>query len=268
MGSDGLTIPKIVTGASPDWLPELAAMPDAGIVFGSVKLDAKTLRCVVHLSEELVEDMTAGGADAITRELVAAFALEVDRASLYGAGGVNEPLGVDGQAGVLRFATPTTLDYANLVSAAAAVRAGNHEPTGSILSAQAEAALQLLTATDEQPKQAPPGLPPRFVTNLVDAAGDAGDVVTADFRQLVIGARPQLGVTIRRIEAPLAETFSIKLAAWVRADVALVNASAFAINPDVAVPPELVAPTPQTAAATAAEEDEGESKGRGSRSKK
>jgi HK97 family phage major capsid protein len=242
MGSDGYTWPRIVGGATPEWKDELEAMTESQLAFGALKLDAKTLRTKVVMSQELVEDMSPEGSVAIERELTNAFALEVDRAGLYGTG-TKQPLGVKNQPGVQLFATPTAaLGYDDLNAAAVTVRAWNHEPNATILSAQAEGILASLADTSGQPLQAPPGLPPRLVTNLVDAATTAGDVFTGQWDQLVIGVRPQLGVRIERVNARLAEDFAVEVVCWQRADVGLQDPKAFAVNPDVTVPAGFPAP--------------------------
>lgn len=69
-----------------------------------------------------------------------------------------------------------------------------------------------------------------LVTNLVGGTAPAsGDAFVAEWPLLVIGARPQLGVTIRRIDARLAEDFGVEIVCWQRADVALIDAKAFAV---------------------------------------
>jgi HK97 family phage major capsid protein len=225
MEGDSLTWPRVATPATPKWKDELEPMEESALTFTALTLDAKTLRTMVKMSYELFEDMATEGAAAIERELIRAFALEIDRVALAGAGG-KEPTGILHTDGV-QF-TPATAggSYADLSKAATLVRVANHEPTGAILSAAAAGALDLLTATDEQPLRPPPSIEalPIYVTNV---AGDESYV--GEWPQLVIGARPQLGVRIRQVDAGLVEDFSIELAAWQRADIGLMDPAAFAV---------------------------------------
>jgi HK97 family phage major capsid protein len=227
MASDSLTFPRVISGATPTWELELAPMQESSLTFGSMVLGAHTLRTKVKLSQELVEDATPDGAAAIERELIAAFALEVDRVALFGTGTDPQPRGIKNTAGVLTTAAvgaPANYDF--LAAAVAAIRGENHNPNAYVLSAGAAGALDQLKATDNQPMQQPAsvaGLTP-FVTNLVAGTGDA---FTAEWAQLVIGFRNQIGVRIRTIDASLAEDFSVEVVAWWRGDVGLIDPKAF-----------------------------------------
>jgi HK97 family phage major capsid protein len=225
MTSDSLTYPRLATGATPTWELELDPMAESSLTFDSLVLTAHTLRTKVKLSAELQEDMTAEGADAIERELIAAFALEIDRVALYGTGTAPEPRGIKNTAGVLT--TPTVgaiTSYDFLAQAIAAVRGQNHEPDAQVVSSGAAGALDQLKATDNQPLNPPPSVAAirRLVTNLV-----SGDAFTGEWAQLIIGVRPALGVRLRTIDAGLATDYSVEIVASQRADVGLMHAPAF-----------------------------------------
>ena len=79
MESDTLTWPRVKTPATPKWKAELDPMEESALTFDALTFDAETLRTKVKMSQELAEDMTADGSAAIERELISAFALEVDR---------------------------------------------------------------------------------------------------------------------------------------------------------------------------------------------
>jgi HK97 family phage major capsid protein len=229
MASDSLTFPRVLTGATPEWKQELAPMTESNLTFGSLVLNAKTLRTKVKLSEELVEDMSPEGSDAITRELTNAFALEIDRVALFGSGVDPEPRGIANWPGVVTVtAVGAPANYDFLAQAVEAIRAANHSPNAYVLDAAAAGALDVLKATDNQPLQPPPsvaGLTP-FVTNIV---GMSGNGVVGEFRHLIIGARPQLGVRLRTVDASLANDFSVEIVAWQRADIGVVHGPAFCV---------------------------------------
>jgi HK97 family phage major capsid protein len=229
MSSDSLTYPRVLTGATPKWKKEFDPMEESALTFGSLVLNAKTLRTKVKLSEELVEDMTAEGSAAIERELIAAFALEIDRVALEGSGVDPEPRGIKNTTGVLSIAAVgTPADYDFLAQAIASVRGYNHEPNAAIISAAAQGALDQAKATDNQPLQ-----PPRSVaelengvltTNLVGS-----DAYVGEWPQLIIGARPALGVRLKTVDAGLADDFSVEIVAWQRADVGVMDPKAFCV---------------------------------------
>jgi HK97 family phage major capsid protein len=232
MAGDSLTWPKVIAGATPKWKAELAPMEESEIQFGALQFQAKTLRTVVKLSQELVEDLPAEGSDAITRELTAAFALEVDRVALLGSGTDPEPLGVANTPGVpvdAAIGDPENYDFvAELVST---VRIANHSPTAVIYGEQTAGALDTLKATDNQPLQPPRSVAalPQLTTNLVGQYAFAGE-----WPLLVLAVRPQLGVRIRQIDAGLADDFSQEIVAWQRIDVGLVDPAAFAVASGIA----------------------------------
>jgi HK97 family phage major capsid protein len=237
MESDTLTWPQIVTGATPEWKAELEAMPESNLVFGKKELNAKTLRTKVVLSAELSEDMTPAGAAAIEAELIAAFALEIDRVCLYGTGTNNQPTGVKATSGITTFPPAAGFAYSDVSAAIFAVRQNNHEPTAAVLSAQAAGALDALTeggGSTGQPLNPSPAVAamPQYVTNLVDVGAGAGDIFVAEWPQLILGARPTLGVRIRQLDARLAEDFAVEIVAWQRADVILQDPKAFAVVSD------------------------------------
>ena len=225
MGSDSLKMPRVVTGATPQWKAQLAAMGDSDLTFDAMQLTAHTLRTRVKLSAELVEDMSPDGSGAIERELIAAFAAELDRAALLGSGVDAEPEGlvnIDGTLGDPAVGTPTNFGF--LAAAVAAIRGANHEPTAAILSSTTAGTLDTLQALDDQPLRPPPSV--EALKILVSNRAD-GTAFVGEWPLFVVGVRPSVGVRIQTVDAGLAEDFSYTLVASLRADFGVIDATAF-----------------------------------------
>ncbi len=225
MGSDTYKWPRVVTGATPEWKPELAPMGESDLTFDAMTLNARTLRTRVKLSAELVEDMSPEGSGAIERELTNAFAAALDRAALLGTGTGAEPLGlanIPATLGDPAVGTPT--NFAFLAAAVAAIRGANHEPTAAILSSTVAGTLDVLQALDDQPLRPPPSVEQLKVL-VSNHAGDTGFV--GEWPLFIVGVRPSVGVKIQQTDSSLAEDFSYILVASLRADVGVVDPTAF-----------------------------------------
>lgn len=233
MGSDAAVWARIATGATPEWKAEMAPMGESAITFSAMRLNAHTLRTKIVISQEWIEDSPPAGEAVLERELISAFALEVDRAALYGSGVGAEPLGLKLTPGVNVEDAVALTSYSPLSRAIAAVRAANHEPNAIVESAIAAGTLdELVAGTDGQPLLPSPSVRamPVFVTNLVGgAAGEAGDIFVGEWPNLVIGVRPSIQVRIKQVESRLAEDFAVELVAWLRADIGVVDATAFQV---------------------------------------
>jgi hypothetical protein len=121
--------------------------------------------------------------------------------------------------------------------------------------------LDTLKATDNKPLQPARSVAEleHLVTNLVGGTAPAsGDAFVAEWPLLVIGARPQLGVTIRRINARLGEDFGVEIVCWQRANVALIDPKAFAVCAGITAAVALTefAEVPEGSAETAAAEEQ------------
>src|SRR5262249_40647676 len=156
--------------------------------------NAKTLPIIIKMSVELSED-SMNIDEIISRELSAAFALELDRVGLVGSGVNPEPEGIVNQSDVTVDAlntTPTNYDF--MVNGVGDVWAANHEPNAIIMNSTLATYLAKLKDSTQQPLQVPPAIAniPRYRTNAIEGVGSpAGDssVFYGDFTQLMIGLR-------------------------------------------------------------------------------
>lgn len=248
MDTDTVDVPRVAAGVQGAWKLENAPVAVADPAFERVRLNAKTLAVMVKLSYELFEDMTPEASDAITREITGALALELDRVALRGTGIDPEPRGIRNTVGATiiangangvslsGLAAGAALDF--LVDGAAAVMAANFDPNAVVYASRTAATLAKARDGQGQPIQRPALIADldELVTNQVPnnlVAGTSADTSEAYFGewpQLLIGVRPSLGVRVKVLDQRYADTMSIGLLAWLRADVALAHPEAFAVS--------------------------------------
>lgn len=238
MNSETLTTAKLVTDPAPSWTAENVQIPESDPAFGALTFTARGLKVVTRMSRELLEDAPNVEA-ALTNALVQAYALELDRAALYGAGGANVPLGLRNVAGLevvslgANGAAPT--NYGFLSRAIQRVKGRNYSPTGIILAVRTEGDLANLTATDGQPLVPSPYVAavPRYDTTQIptnQAIGtgtNASEAFVGDFSRLHIGLRTSFSIL------PLRERYAdfgqVGFVGWLRADVQVSRIDAFSV---------------------------------------
>lgn len=244
MTSGELSIPRLVSGFDgAGWRAELDPVVEDDGTFERVKFAAKTLAEIVTLPYELVEDMTSEGAAIIENAIRRALGLKLDWAALYGdvADPQKNPVGVKNQTGVTIEPIATNgeapTNYAPFTKAAFALRRKNVRPTGFVYSERTAETVASFADTTGQPLN-----PPRAIadvayrsTNQVPdnldegtSTGVASDLFTADWSQLLIGVRPQLGVRVERHR--VADNMAVKILAYLRADIQLAHAEAFHVT--------------------------------------
>lgn len=242
MTNKKLDVAKWAGDPSMAWHSESAAISQSDATIGKVTLDAKTLTGLTLISRELLED-----ADGVDDELKQAFAsvlaAKVDIAALYGTGTAPEPLGVKNTAGILTASMGANgaalTNYDPLVDAVGTLRDNNEDPTGVIYSPRTARAIGKLKDTTNQPLSAPDYLDgiPRYDTNQVPnnltqgTSNLASDIFTADWRQLYIGLRTQLQITV--LSERYADTGQIGILAWYRGDVVVARPKAFHVTTGV-----------------------------------
>lgn len=237
MDSQTLKIAKVTGDPTASWLAEGASMSSTDPTFGAVTLTAKTLRCVVVASREVVEDAPNFG-DVLGSILANAFAVELDRAALMGSGSGSEPQGLVNQAGVnavtngANGAVLANFDqYVNGVQSL--LDANAPQPTAWIIAPRTQAQFAKFKDTTNQPL-VPPNMVatiPQLVTTsvpvnqTVGTSTDCTTVFVGDFTQMLIGVRSEL--VIRVLSERYADTHQIGFVAALRADVQLAQPAAF-----------------------------------------
>jgi HK97 family phage major capsid protein len=246
MESNITKVGRLDSDPVPSWRAESAAIGESSAVFGQVTLTAKALAVHVKVSLELMEDDPNGFGVTLGNSLARAFALEADRAALYGSGS-NTPLGLKGQSGVT-ITNFTGVNGGTLTNATAYASGGiggavgrlktkNYEPSAFIYSPRTEQQLGLLVGSDLQPLQMPAYIrdaAPHLVSSQVPnnitlgTSTDTSDLILGDFSFMLIGMRTEFRV-IPVHDAFLVSAGQVAFVGWMRMDVTLARAAAFEI---------------------------------------
>lgn len=245
MTTSTVKIPKLTGEGTPAWKTENAGITAADLTFGSLTLTAQTLVRLVTISVELYEDADPSAGDVVARSFAGQMAVELDRVALVGTGTAPEPRGVLNQSGVTLLdhaangtaigPQGTGLGYDFLVDAVAAVRANNFEPTAQVDAPRTEASLSKLKDSTNQYVQPPPGLPPRYASKTVPTnvttgtSTDTSYLFTADWSQLAVGLRTAFNIKFLD-QRYVADTLSYAWLAYLRADIGVFQAGAFAVD--------------------------------------
>lgn len=228
MDSATLPIGRITSDPSASWKAENTAVTSSDINVGVLTLQAKTLVALVKMSVEWAEDVP-NGVDVVENGLAQALALELDRAAIRGAGGL-EPTGILNHPGVVQTSLGGLgMIVDNLVSAVIRMRANNHEPNAILWHpTQAGEYSQLkdgegrYLVQSEHPDIAK--LLHLTSTQVLGTSG-SGEVYVIDGTKVLIGVRTNLTVEFSR-EASDGTTgaftsLQIWARAYLRADVML-----------------------------------------------
>ncbi|MFI5720204.1 phage major capsid protein [Nocardia sp. NPDC051750] len=240
MTSQTLRLPRLEGEGTPAWRNENAAVAEADLVFGAVTLTARSLTRLVKISRELFEDSDPSVSDIVSQAFAAQIALELDRVALRGSGTAPEPRGVLNTSGVTvtaHGANGATATYDFLLDALGAVLNANFAPTAIIGAPRLATTLGKLKDSTGNYLAAPQGLPPVLLTkqvptNLtVGTSTDTSEVYTADWTKLAIGIRT--GFTLEVLRERYADNMQLGFLAHLRADVAVLQPSAFHIDTGV-----------------------------------
>lgn len=192
-----MVFPRLTADPSTEWLAENAAGTFSDLTFGSVRLRARTLSCMVRGSIELFED-SQGIEQFVEETLSKALALELDRVVLRGSGGDSEPVGVVNTAGVLNIAKGATTigvfdDFSDAVED---LRSANVTgPLGCVYHPVIARSIDKAADTTNQPLQPPPswGEVSKLTTTAIPANLGAGsdetEIYLGDFSNVWIGMR-------------------------------------------------------------------------------
>jgi HK97 family phage major capsid protein len=238
MSSNELQVARVDGTPDAGWRNESAAIASGDMLFSPITFKGRSLAVLVKASRELVHDAGNFG-DVLQTALAEAFAVKLDRASLYGSGVSPEPTGVKTLAGVTKTpveANGATITWTPLVNAATAIRTANHAPTGMILSERTQAALSTLTDSTGNYLTAPSYVADvaRYATTQVPndlEVGTSGpvtsDAFVGDFSHLWIGVRESFAFEVLRER--FADTGEYGFVAHLRADVQVSRADAFQV---------------------------------------
>ncbi len=237
MSSSTLAIAKLTGDPAVAWRAENGAVAESDPTFGRVQFEAKSLSCIVKVSRELFADTVNAGA-MIEQALVAAAALELDRAAIYGDGTNDSPTGVINTAGINEVSMGTNgaalTGYNPLLDAIYELELDNVERvTAGIMHPRTGLALAKLVDGNGNPLVEPrmSADVPRLKTTAAPinetqgTATNCSSVVYGDYRHLLIGMREDIG--IRLLSEVFAGHGQIAMLLHMRADIQLSWASAF-----------------------------------------
>jgi HK97 family phage major capsid protein len=88
-----ISIPRVLSGSTAFWLSENGQVSASKATFGQIKASPKRLAASVPHSKQLIVQSGMGIESFVREDIMAAFALELDRAAIDGAGGA-APLGI------------------------------------------------------------------------------------------------------------------------------------------------------------------------------
>lgn len=237
MDSAKLTIGRQASDPSVGWFSEAQVMAESDLTFDTVELKAKTLRCLVKFSIEMLGDVD--NIDTIASNAVSqAMALKLDAAALRGSGVDPEPKGLRNQTGVTivdvgaNGAAPT---WDMFIDGIEAVRGSNFEPNASIHAVRTEVDLARLKDSTGQYLRPPAildGLSRLDSTSIpIDldhgTATNASEAYVGQWDQLLVGMRTDF--QIQPINELYADTAERAIFCYLRADFVPARAEAFAI---------------------------------------
>jgi HK97 family phage major capsid protein len=229
MDSQTLKIARVTQDPTPSWLAEAASMSATDAAFDAVTLTAKTLRCLIVVSRELIEDAPNFN-DVLMGICARTFAAELDRVCLVGSGSGAEPLGLFGTSGIGSVSMgangATVADYDELIDSLVTLGTANAaQPTAWIMAPRTGGQLAKLKATDNQPLIAPAkvaafpmletsGIP---VNQTQGTSTDCSTILTGYFPDLLVGMRREFELELHR--DLYAATHQVAFTASLRADV-------------------------------------------------
>ena len=232
--SDSHSFARVASDPVPGWRNENAAVAESDPTFDNVPLTPRSLAVLVKASRELIED-SVNLDQELPRIMAAALAVEWDRVALLGSGSAPEPTGIANTANIGTAALAGALtSYAPLVSARTAVKTANAMPSAIIMHPRDEGTLAGLTASDNQPLNAPSQISeiPWLTTTSIPVNGGTGtdesSIFMGDFTKLILGVRTEIRIDVSR--ELYAENMQYGFFCHLRADVAVANPTAFHVT--------------------------------------
>lgn len=238
MDSETLAMARLETDPVAAWKAENASFTESDPTFSRVLLEAKTLRGLVKVSRELLDD-SVNISQMLQQAMVQACALEFDRAGLIGSGTAPEPRGILNTVGInaieLGSGNGGALDgYDDIADALYELDLDNAgEPTAAIWHPRLSRFYTKLKDGDGRPVQLPEriaAIPKLPTTQLpidqeVGTADTCTSMLLGDFTQLLGGIRSDIRIELLR--ETFMGNFQYGFAFWMRADWQLAQPKAF-----------------------------------------
>ncbi|MEI6403303.1 MAG: phage major capsid protein [Actinomycetota bacterium] len=232
--------PRISSGVTGGWKAENDAVTVSDPALDSVTLTARTLAVATKLSYELLEDLSEAGAAAIENAITDSIAKQLDSAIFNGSGTAPEIRGIRNQSGITERTNGTngaSPSWSILNDAVAQVRQAGFNPNAVVLHPRTSAVLGNLTDTTGQWIARPAYLDgvqtldtTSVPTNITTGSSSNTSIAIAgQFDQAILGVRPSFGIRVVQDASRYADSLSVLLVAYLRADVVLAQPTAFAV---------------------------------------
>ncbi|WP_448658301.1 phage major capsid protein [Sphingomonas sp. CJ99] len=218
------------------WRTENASIGDSDALFGAISMNARSLSTLVKVPYELLQD-GVNIAEILETALIGALSTELDRAAMFGAGGL-EPAGLFGRSiNSVSMGTDggTPDNYDDLLDMVYEMELDNAGPaTAAIWHPRTARTYRKLKDTTNQPLVAPEPVAsmPKLATTAVPidqtqgtAAGICSTVLMGNFADAILAIREQL--TIIRLDQTFAANGQVGFWARMRADVAFTREASF-----------------------------------------
>lgn len=238
-GAKTTVIAAINSLPTASWRGESQAIAESEPVFNAINITAKSLSFYFKMSRELLAD-SPNIEGALTVAIAQAFAKELDRAGLRGAGAANEPMGLLSNTNVPRVTNggsgAALASYANFFSAMQTILQNDGPmPTAAIMAPRSLVKLGGLTDSTGQPIAIPQMLSRMSMVSTsqvpinltVGGSTDCSEIYVGDFTKFAFCMREN--VSIQVLSERFAEAGQIAFVGHVRADVATLYPKAFAI---------------------------------------
>lgn len=223
------------------WRLEAGAVSESGPTFRNVPAVPQSLSFLFKVSRELLAD-AVNLEPALQTAIAQAFAQEIDRVGLRGAGTPPEPTGLLNTSGIQTVtngangASIATTAYANFISAIQALLAANAPtPNAFIMAPRSLTTLAGLLDSQNNARRVPPIIAdqPFFATSqipinlTVGTSSDCSEIYTGDFTKIVYVMRERPSIQLAR--ELYAGTGQIGFICHTRLDVAVMYPAAFAV---------------------------------------
>lgn len=240
MEHQSLAIARLETDPTVVWRAENDAITPSDPTFAKVQLDAKNMACLVKVSRELLAD-TINAEEALERAFMGAFALEFDRACLYGTGASNQPTGVGVIAGTNSVSMGTngaTLvsagTYPKIIDTIYEMQLDNAaDPTAMIYHPRTGASIAKTQDGVGNPIQVPEMVAriPKLTTTSIPinqtqgTSTDCSSIIIGDFTQMLIGLRESMKILV--LQERYMDSGQYGFIAFMRGDVQFAHLESF-----------------------------------------
>ncbi len=225
MNSESQTWAKVTGDPTFETKAENAAFTSTSITFGAVTANSQTIGCFIECSRELVED-GQNFPQLLESVLVRAIGAQLDKYGLQGTGSA-QPMGLINHPDISATGSVGAIAWADLSTAATAVRNANYEPTGYILNPSIDEDLALLADSQTRWLGAPENVAnlSRFsTTNMV-----ATSMVLGDFSQVFWCIRRGALVEASAVSGDAFKKHQVHFKIVFRGDFVCANPAAFHI---------------------------------------